>query len=110
MVYLYISGSEPGDVDKFTNFVYSEGSIRFMFRDHKGTTIRTGLARLKDYIRENPLELEPDFGKAHEISDYGGGVSKAVLGGAAKKLEHEAGTGLGRAEAQAIPEYYMAGG
>lgn len=110
LVYLYISGSEPGDVDKFTNFVYSEGSIRFMFRDHKGTTIRTGLARLKDYIRENPLELEEDFGKAHEISDYGGGVSKAVLGGAAKKLEHESGTGLGRAEAQAIPEYYMAGG
>jgi predicted RND superfamily exporter protein len=110
LVYLYISGTDPGDVDKFANFVFSEGSVRFMFRDHKGTTIRTGLARLKDYIAENPLELEDDFGLAHEISDYGGGISKAVLGGAAKKLEHEAGTGLGRAEAQAVPEYYMAGG
>ncbi|MGB1547245.1 MAG: efflux RND transporter permease subunit [Alphaproteobacteria bacterium] len=110
LVYLYISGSEPGDVDKFTNFVYSEGSILFMFRDHRGDTIRTGLARLKDYIAKHPLELEEDFGKAHEISDYGGGVSKAVLGGAAKKLEHKAGEGLGQAEAQAVPEYYLAGG
>jgi len=110
LAYLYISGSEPGDADKFNNFVYSEGSIRFMFRDHKGSTIRTGLARLKDYIAENPLELEEDFGVAHEISDYGGGVSKAVLGGTGAREEHKGGTAIGEVAAQAKPEYYLAGG
>lgn len=111
LAYLYISGSEPGDADKFNNFVYSEGSIRFMFRDHRGDTIRTGLARLKEYIAKNPLQLEDDFGKAHEISDYGGGVSKAVLGGAGARVEKgEEGTEIGDIAAQATPEYYLAGG
>lgn len=110
LAYLYLSGSEPGDADKFNNFVYSEGSVRFMFRDHKGVTIRTGLARLKEYIAENPLELEEDFGIAHEISDYGGGVSEAVLGGAGKRESHEGGTAIGEIAAQAHPEYYLAGG
>ncbi|PCJ58199.1 MAG: RND transporter [Rhodospirillaceae bacterium] len=110
LAYLYLSGSEPGDADKFNNFVYSEGSIRFMFRDHRGTTIRTGIARLKDYIAENPLELEKDFGMAHEISDYGGGISDAVLGGTGKREAHEGGTAIGEIAAQAHPEYYLAGG
>lgn len=54
-VYMYVSGSEPGDIDRFSDPQYRVGSITAFFRDHKGDTIRTAFSRMREYLDENPL-------------------------------------------------------
>ncbi|MCY1272676.1 efflux transporter, putative, hydrophobe/amphiphile efflux-3 family [compost metagenome] len=49
------SVSEPGDMDRFTDTKYANGSVTLMFRDRQGETIRTAVARIKEFIAANPL-------------------------------------------------------
>jgi uncharacterized protein len=56
LMYLYVSGSEPGDLDRFSDARYQDGAVTLFFRDHRGATVRTAIARIKDFIRDNPLE------------------------------------------------------
>jgi len=90
-LFYYLSGSEPGDQEQYANIEYSEGSVIFYFRDHKGDTIRTGIARAREYIQAHPLELEEELRPA--------AVSGAIL--------HNTGTGGSGA---ATPEYQLVGG
>jgi len=56
LVYMYLQGSDPGDIDRFSDVNYQIGAVTSYFRDHKGETIRTAISRIKEYIAENPLE------------------------------------------------------
>ncbi|WP_018992047.1 efflux RND transporter permease subunit [Aromatoleum toluclasticum] len=49
------SVSEPGDIDRFADNRYSNGAVTMMFRDRQGETIRTAVARVKEFIAQNPL-------------------------------------------------------
>jgi len=49
------SVSEPGDMDRFTDNRYANGSVTLMFHDRQGETIRTAVARIKEFIAANPL-------------------------------------------------------
>ncbi|MNZ47027.1 bifunctional preprotein translocase subunit SecD/SecF [compost metagenome] len=49
------SVSEPGDMDRFTDTKYANGSVTLMFRDRQGETIRTAVARIKEFIATHPL-------------------------------------------------------
>ncbi|RUI15281.1 efflux RND transporter permease subunit [Pseudomonas aeruginosa] len=49
------SVSEPGDMDRFTDAHYANGAVTLMFRDRQGETIRTAVARIKDFIATHPL-------------------------------------------------------
>ncbi len=49
------SVSEPGDISRFADEHYANGSVTLMFRDRQGETIRTAVARIKDFIAANPL-------------------------------------------------------
>lgn len=49
------SVSEPGDMDRFTDAHYANGAVTLMFRDRQGETIRTAVARIKDFISAHPL-------------------------------------------------------
>lgn len=49
------SVSEPGDMDRFTDAHYANGAVTLMFRDRQGETIRTAVARIKDFIAAHPL-------------------------------------------------------
>lgn len=55
LVYMYLQGSDPGDIDRFSDPKYQVGAVTAYFRDHRGTTIRTAVQRIKEYIAENPL-------------------------------------------------------
>ncbi|MEL7938494.1 efflux RND transporter permease subunit [Pseudomonas delhiensis] len=55
LVAMLDSVSEPGDMDRFTDTQYANGSVTLMFRDRQGETIRTAVARIKEFIAENPL-------------------------------------------------------
>lgn len=56
LIYMYLQGSDPGDIDRFSDVNYQVGAITAFFRDHKGETIRTAISRIKEYIANNPLE------------------------------------------------------
>lgn len=47
--------SEPGDIDRFADHEYANGAVTMMFRDRQGETIRTAVARIKEFIEQNPL-------------------------------------------------------
>lgn len=49
------SVSEPGDMDRFVDGDASNGAVTLMFRDRQGETIRTAVARIKEFIADNPL-------------------------------------------------------
>jgi hypothetical protein len=50
------SVSEPGDMDRFVDKQSANGSVTLMFRDRQGETIRTAVARIKEFIAANPLK------------------------------------------------------
>ena len=49
------SVSEPGDMSRFVDDQYANGSVTLMFRDRQGETIRTAVARIKEFIASHPL-------------------------------------------------------
>ncbi|WP_455232849.1 efflux RND transporter permease subunit [Geopseudomonas aromaticivorans] len=49
------SVSEPGDISRFADEHYANGSVTLMFRDRQGETIRTAVARIKEFIASHPL-------------------------------------------------------
>lgn len=55
LLFMFVSGSDPGDLQRFADPYGRNGSVTLYFRDHKGETIRTAVARIKQYIAENPL-------------------------------------------------------
>ena len=55
LVAILDSVSEPGDIDRFADNKYANGAITMMFRDRQGETIRTAMARIKEFIAANPL-------------------------------------------------------
>jgi len=50
------SVSEPGDMDRFVDKQATNASVTLMFRDRQGETIRTAVARIKEFIAANPLQ------------------------------------------------------
>ncbi len=73
LMYLYVAGSDPGDLDRYSDPYYKDGSVTLFFRDHKGETIRTTISRIKEFILDNPM-------KSLEIKLAGGfvGVLAAI--------------------------------
>src|SRR5690606_672194 len=56
LTYMYLSGSDPGDIDRFMDAEAQNASIVLYFRDHRGETVRTAIARLKHYIAQDQFE------------------------------------------------------
>ena len=74
LLYMYMQGADPGDVDKFTGPKFRTGALTLFFRDHKGSTIRTAVSRIKQYVEDNPL---PE-GSSYELAGGYVGVMAAV--------------------------------
>jgi hypothetical protein len=55
LLYMATTGAEPGDMDRFTDAKYQAGSIMIFFKDHQGDTLRTAIARIKEYISAHSL-------------------------------------------------------
>lgn len=56
MIYLATASSDPGDIDRFIDRKYENGSVQIYFRDHKGDTIRKGIKTIIDFQESNPME------------------------------------------------------
>lgn len=55
LAYLFVSGSDPGDVQRFAATDYKNASVTLFFRDHQGDTIRGAIARIKEFTEKHPL-------------------------------------------------------
>ncbi|MGB9498377.1 MAG: efflux RND transporter permease subunit [Dissulfuribacterales bacterium] len=55
LLYMYLAGSQPGDLAQVCDVNYKNAGINLYLRDHKGSTIRTALSRIKRFIKNNPL-------------------------------------------------------
>jgi predicted RND superfamily exporter protein len=55
-LYLFLAGSSPGDLDQFIDPEAQHANIAVFYRDYKGDTIRSAIARAKGYIEEHPIE------------------------------------------------------
>lgn len=56
LMYMFVSGSDPGDMDRYADADAKNGAVTLFFRDHQGETIRTAVARVRDYVAQNPIE------------------------------------------------------
>jgi predicted RND superfamily exporter protein len=54
IMFLFTSGTDPGDIDRFVDPQYKDASITLFFRDHTGQTIRTAISRVEEFIAANP--------------------------------------------------------
>jgi len=52
---LYLLGADASDMSRFVDAQYKTAGINLYFRDHKGDTIRTAVARIKEFIASNPM-------------------------------------------------------
>jgi len=57
LLYMYLTGSDPGDLASYCDQFYKDGAVTMYFRDHKGETIRTAISRIKRFIEDNPMEF-----------------------------------------------------
>jgi uncharacterized protein len=56
LVYMFVSGTDPGDMDRFADPQARNGAITLYFRDHQGVTISTAMRRIQDYIAAHPIK------------------------------------------------------
>jgi predicted RND superfamily exporter protein len=56
LLFFALTGSDPGDIDRFTDDTFKNGSVLLMFKDHKGETIRRAIQAIKEYAAANPME------------------------------------------------------
>lgn len=80
LMYLFVAGTEPGDLDRFSDAQYDNGAVTLFFRDHQGATIRTAIARIKDFITDNPL-THASYQLAGGLVGVLGAVNEVLLAG-----------------------------
>ena len=54
LIYMYERAAEPGDLNRFTDVNRMNASITLFFADRQGPTIQTAIARVKQFIADNP--------------------------------------------------------
>lgn len=54
ILYLFTTGTDPGDIDRFVDPQYKDASITLFFRDHTGQTIRTAISRVQEFAAAHP--------------------------------------------------------
>jgi len=80
LIYMFTSGTEPGDMDRYTDPIYMNYAVTMYFHDHKGETIRTAVARVKEFIADNPLE-QAEYHLAGGLIGVLAAVNEVILSG-----------------------------
>lgn len=80
LVYMFVSGSDPGDMDRFADPQAKNGAVTLFFRDHQGVTISTAVQRIKDYIANHPMK-DAEFLLAGGLVGVLAAVNEVILSG-----------------------------
>ena len=77
---LLMSGSDPGDLDRYTNYDYTEASIIMYFKNRTGDTIRKVFAKCRQWINDPQNKLEEgDFYLAGGLVAVIAAVNETIL-------------------------------
>lgn len=57
LFFMFLTGTEPGDLERFCDVKYTNASVTLFFRDHKGTTIRTAIASIKEFMKNEKMDF-----------------------------------------------------
>lgn len=55
LYFMLVNGAEPGDVSRFVDPAYQDGSVTLFFKNHTGATIRTAVARVKEFSAKHAI-------------------------------------------------------
>ena len=80
LVYMFVSGTDPGDMDRFADPQAKDGAVTLYFRDHQGVTISTAVQRIKDYVAEHPMK-DAEFLLAGGLVGVLAAVNEVILSG-----------------------------
>ncbi len=80
LVFMFVSGSDPGDMDRFMDPQALNGAVTLFFRDHQGETIRTAVSRINDYVANHPME-GAEFQLAGGLVGVLAAVNEVILAG-----------------------------
>lgn len=80
LMYLFESVSEPGDLDRLVDTSYENASVTLFFRDRQGETIRTAVARIKEFVERHPL-TEGSYQLAGGVVGVMAAVNEIILSG-----------------------------
>jgi len=56
LFYMFRAASQPGDLDRFASYDYTDAQITVFYKDHRSKTIRDAIYRAKKFVAENPME------------------------------------------------------
>lgn len=84
-VYMYVAGSEPGDLAQFSDELYQNGAVTLYFGDHTGKTIRSAFARIDEFMQNNPME-KADYRLAGGLVGVLGAVNDVILKGQIRSI------------------------
>lgn len=80
LLYLYVSGTEPGDIDRFADARVRNGSVTLFFRDHQGETIRTAISRVREFAEKHPV-TEAEYRLAGGLIGVLAAANEVILAG-----------------------------
>lgn len=80
LAYLFTSGSDPGDIERYADPDFKNASVTLYFRDHQGDTIRSAIARIHEFTEAHPLE-EAHYLLAGGLAGVLAAVNEVILAG-----------------------------
>ncbi len=63
LLFLFQTGSGPGDMDQWTDYRHRSSPVRLFLRDHKGDTLENVIKRVEDFIRSHEDLMEDAVAK-----------------------------------------------
>ncbi len=82
LLFMFERAAEPGDLLRFTDVDINYASVLMYFSDRKGDTIATAIARVKQFIKDNPeLQELANFRLAGGIIGVIASVNEVILSG-----------------------------
>ncbi|TQF00636.1 MAG: MMPL family transporter [Spiribacter salinus] len=84
-LYMYVTGSDPGDLAQYSDPSYTNGAVTFYFSDRTGETIRTAFARTDEFMAEHPME-QADYRLAGGLIGILGAVNDVILKGQIRSI------------------------
>lgn len=80
LAYMFVSGSDPGDMNRYADADARNGAVTLFFRDHQGETIRTAIARVRDYVARHPVK-DAEYQLAGGLVGVLAAVNEVILAG-----------------------------
>lgn len=85
LAFMLQSGSEPGDLARYADTDYRNGSVTLFFHDHQGQTIRTAVERIKKFVRNHSIP-QGEFKLAGGLVGVLAAVNEVLLSGQVESI------------------------